>query len=86
MADNANRQSLNISLAERYSSQHVGGAYDAKGPQPDVLGIQETFWTKKGFVAAIGEKLGTGGTKKIEQSLYRQSGVINQFNNNKYKP
>jgi hypothetical protein len=75
-----NRQSLNTDLATRYATQKVGGAYDAKKPTPDIFGIQEKFWTKPGFPLGEQENLGTGGSKKIEQSLYRQG-----FNNTKYK-
>ena len=81
MADNTiNRQSLNTDLETRYKTQHVGGAFDAKGPQPDVLGIQEKTWTKKGFGKSGDEGLGLAGSKTYDKSLYRQG-----FDGRKYK-
>lgn len=64
-----NRPSLNKSLVERYSTQHIGGAFDASGPnQPDTFGWLEKEWTVPGFVGADKEKLGLGGRKKYNQS------------------
>jgi len=74
------RPSLNTDLETRYKTQHAGGAFDAKGPQPDVLGIQEKTWTKKGFGNAGDEGLGLAGTKTYDKSLMLQG-----FNNKKYK-
>ncbi len=33
-----NRESLNKSLEERYKTQKVGGAFDAKKATPDIFG------------------------------------------------
>lgn len=82
MADNLEkRPSLIKTLEDKYKTEYVGGAYDAKLPTPDIFGLQEKYWTTAGFVSANLEQLGTGGTKKIEDSLYRQGG----FTNKKYK-
>jgi hypothetical protein len=81
MADNTiNRKSSEVDLATRYLTQTVGGAYDAKGAQPDMFGIQEKFWSKSGFARRGEEGLGTNGHKSIEQSLFRQG-----FDDTKYK-
>ena len=70
------RPSLNNGLLEKYYTEHVGGAFDAKKPTPDIFGIQEKYWTIPGFVSweclGYGENLGNGGSKKIEDSTYRQ--------------
>jgi len=36
-----NRESLNKSLEERYKTQKVGGAFDAKKATPDIFGQLE---------------------------------------------
>lgn len=64
-----NRESLNKSLEQRYETQKVGGAFDAKKATPDIFGQLEKQWTKPGFAKAGEEGLGINGTKK-GQSLY----------------
>ncbi len=81
MSDNViDRKSLVLNLEQRYLTQPVGGAYDAKKGTPDIFGIQEKFWTSPGFAGKGEEGLGTKGRKSIEQSLCRQG-----FTNIKYK-
>jgi hypothetical protein len=75
-----NRESLNKSLEERYKTQKVGGAFDAKKATPDIFGDLEKKWTKAGFVNAGDEKLGIEGTQSKKGSLYIQG-----FSNKKYK-
>jgi hypothetical protein len=74
-----NRESLNKGLLERYETQHVGGAFDAKKATPDIFGQLEKDWTKPGFAIGGEEGLGILGIKK-GKSLY-----LNGFNNKKYK-
>jgi hypothetical protein len=74
-----NRDSLNKSLEERYKTQKVGGAFDAKKATPDIFGQAEKDWTKPGFAKEGEEGLGIAGIKK-GQSLY-----LKGFNNKKYK-
>ena len=74
-----NRESLTKGLLERYYTQKVGGAFDAKKPTPDIFGKLEKDWTKPGFAIAGEEGLGIEGIKK-GKSLY-----LNGFNNKKYK-
>lgn len=74
-----NRESLNKSLEERYKTQKVGGAFDAKKATPDIFGQLEKDWTKPGFASGGEEGLGIEGIKK-GKSLY-----LNGFNNKKYK-
>ena len=73
-----NRESLNKGLLERYETQHVGGAFDAKKPTPDIFGKLEKDWTPPGF-GGIPPGIGIAGIKK-GKSLY-----LNGFNNKKYK-
>ena len=73
-----NRESLNKGLLERYETQHVGGAFDAKKPTPDIFGQLEKDWTPPGF-GGIPPGIGIAGIKK-GKSLY-----LNGFNNKKYK-
>ena len=73
-----NRESLNKGLLERYETQHVGGAFDAKNPTPDIFGKLEKDWTPPGF-GGIPPGIGIAGIKK-GKSLY-----LNGFNNKKYK-
>lgn len=75
MPNPINRPSLNKSLTDRYASQHIGGAFDASGPnQPDMSGWLEKEWTKPGFQVVeqlkdkSKEKLGILGRKKYNQS------------------
>lgn len=75
-----NRESLNKSLEERYKTQKVGGAFDAKKATPDIFGQLEKNWTKAGFVKAGEEGLGIEGTQSKKGSLYIQG-----FSNKKYK-
>ena len=78
------RESLKTDLESRYSTQRVGGAFDATSAGTMGLGdmgIQERTWTKAGFVKAIDEGLGLNGTKQYDRSLMRQG-----FDNRKYKP
>jgi hypothetical protein len=75
-----NRESLNKSLEERYKTQKVGGAFDAKKATPDIFGQLEKNWTKAGFAKAGEEGLGIEGTQSKKGSLYIQG-----FSNKKYK-
>ncbi len=80
MSTPVNRESLTKTLEQRYQTQHVGGAYDAKKPTPDIFGIQEKLWTKPGFQNGGNGELGLGGQKKFDQSVY-----LKGFDNTKYK-
>jgi hypothetical protein len=42
-----NRESLNKSLEERYKTQKVGGAFDAKKATPDIFGQLEKIGLKQ---------------------------------------
>lgn len=75
------RQSLDMSLEDRYNTQHVGGAFDAKKDTPDIFGFQEKMWTKAGFTKGGNEQLGVGGRKKYDKSIYNQG-----ISTKKYKP
>lgn len=75
-----NRESLNKSLEERYASQKVGGAFDAKQATPDIFGTLEKKWTKAGFVDSLEEKLGVEGSQSKKGSFFIQG-----FSNKKYK-
>jgi hypothetical protein len=74
-----NRESLNKSLEERYKTQKVGGAFDAKKATPDIFGQLEKDWTKAGFAKLGDEGLG------LEYGAKGQSIYLNGFNNKKYK-
>lgn len=74
-----NRDSLNKSLEERYKTQKVGGAFDAKKATPDIFGQLEKNWTIPGFAENGDEGLGLEGKIKTS-SLY-----LKGFSNKKYK-
>ena len=74
-----NRESLNKSLEERYATQHIGGAFDAKKATPDIFGQLEKDWTKPGFASRGEEGLGIEGIKK-GKSLY-----LNGLDTKRYK-
>ena len=74
-----NRESLNKGLSERYATQHVGGAFDAKKATPDIFGQLEKDWTKTGFAKRGDEGLG------LEYGAKGQSIYLDGFNNKPYK-
>ena len=74
-----NRESLNKGLLERYETQHVGGAFDAKKATPDIFGQLEKDWTKAGFAKLGDEGLG------LEYGAKGQSIYLDGFNNKPYK-
>jgi hypothetical protein len=75
------RPSLTTNLETRYSTQHIGGAFDAFTLNYGDFGLLERIWTKAGFVAALAEGLGLLGAKTYVDSLYRQG-----LDETKYKP
>ncbi len=75
-----NRESLNKSLEERYASQKVGGAFDAKQATPDIFGTLEKNWTKPGFAKRGEEGLAIDGSESKKGSFFIQG-----FSNKKYK-
>ena len=79
MSTPLNRESLNKSLEQRYESQKVGGAFDAKKATPDIFGQLEKDWTKPGFASGGKEGLGIEGIKK-GKSLY-----LNGLDTKRYK-
>jgi len=79
MPSPVNRESLTKGLLERYYTQKVGGAFDAKKPTPDIFEKLEKDWTPPGF-GGIPPGIGIAGIKK------GKSKYIENFTNKNYAP